>query len=238
MKSNIKALLLAAGYGTRLRPITFTTPKCLVDIDGEPLLAKWIKKLSDINCNEVLINTHYLAEKVSKFIELQHDSLMQIREIYEPCLQGTAGTLRNNAKFFENSTGILIHADNIMEEELNNLLEAHKNRPNGCVLTMLTFESKNPTQCGIVEIDSIGIVKNFHEKVSNPPGNLANGAIYVFDYDFIDFLNNLNIKLFDFSNEVLPKLIGKIYTYHTSGYFIDIGTIENLNYAKKIFSNP
>ena len=103
---------------------------------------------------------------------------------------------------------------------------------------MLTFESKNPTQCGIVEIDSVGIVKNFHEKVSNPPGNRANGAIYVFDYDFIDFLNNLNVKLFDFSNEVLPKLIGKIYTYHTSGYYIDIGTIENLNYAKKIFSNP
>ena len=62
----IKTLLLAAGLGTRLRPITLKTPKCLVEIDGIPLLGIWLEKLNNIGCDEVLINTHYLNEQVEK----------------------------------------------------------------------------------------------------------------------------------------------------------------------------
>ena len=64
----IKALLLAAGLGTRLRPLTLKTPKCLVEIDGTPLLGIWLEKLNKIGCHEVLINTHYLNEKVENYL--------------------------------------------------------------------------------------------------------------------------------------------------------------------------
>ena len=118
--------------------------------------------------------------------------------------------------------------------KLLNLIEAHKNRPKNCLITMLTFTTNNPQKCGIVELDSSAIVMNFHEKVTNPPGNIANGAIYVFDNDFLDWLIKNHPKASDFSTEVLPFLLGKIFTYHTNMDYIDIGTIESLEKARSI----
>ena len=64
----IKALLLAAGFGTRLRPLTLTNPKCLMEINGVPILGHWLEKLDNLGCNEVLINTHYLNKKVEDYL--------------------------------------------------------------------------------------------------------------------------------------------------------------------------
>ena len=64
----IKALLLAAGFGTRLRPLTLTKPKCLMEINGVPILGHWLEKLDNLGCNEVLINTHYLNKKVEDYL--------------------------------------------------------------------------------------------------------------------------------------------------------------------------
>jgi len=237
MKKPLRALLLSAGLGTRLRPITLNTPKCLVDIGGKPLLSHWLNKLQIAGCCEVLINTHYLSEQVDEFINKINISKMSVKLFHESILLGTAGTLRANSKFFDNSTGLLIHADNAMEDDLEGLLNAHRHRPKGCLITMLTFKSNNPSTCGIVELDTKGIVKAFHEKVSNPPNDCANGAVYVFDYDFITFLKTLDPNVTDFSTEVLSKLIGKIYTWQTNSHFIDIGTSKRLLQAQEIWSN-
>ena len=104
-------------------------------------------------------------------------------------------------------------------------------RPKNCLLTMLTFNTNNPSSCGIVEVEN-KIVKRFYEKVSNPPSKKANGAIYVFDDIFLEWLNNLNPKPTDFSTEVLPLLMDKIFTWHTEEYFLDIGTPSALNEAR------
>ena len=77
---------------------------------------------------------------------------------------------------------------------------------------MLTFTSNDPRSCGIVEIDNKGIVMNFHEKVENPPGKIANGAIYLFNNDFLDWLMENHPKAIDFSMDILPFLNGRIYT--------------------------
>ena len=84
MKQPLRALLLAAGLGTRLRPITMRTPKCLVPISGEPLLGLWLKKLEEAGCEDVLINTHYLAEQVDDFIKNRKSSAMTIQTVHEP----------------------------------------------------------------------------------------------------------------------------------------------------------
>ena len=178
MRKPIRALLLSAGLGTRLRPITLTTPKCLVPIGNRPLLEHWLTNLESCSCSKVLINTHYLAEKVEKFLNQRPKSRMSIHRTFEPELLGTAGTLIANKDFFNDSTCLLIHADNATNFDLNELVQAHYQRPKGCLLTMLTFNSRNPEGCGIVEVDMQGIVTSFHEKVQNPPGNRAN-AIYV-----------------------------------------------------------
>lgn len=235
MKTPVRTLLLAAGLGTRLQPITLKKPKCLVTIGGKPLLERWLKSLESCGCTDALINTHYLAEQVQSFLDKRPRTKLNIQSSYEAELLGTAGTLLKNQSFFNNCTGLLIHADNATDFNLLELLNAHKNRPDHCLLTMLTFRSNNPQSCGIVEVDKQGIVEAFYEKVKNPPGNLANGAIYAFDSEFINTLNSLNMPTRDLSTEVLPKLIGKIATYHTERILIDIGTPEKLKEAQMIW---
>ena len=232
MKQPLRALLLAAGLGTRLRPITLKTPKCLVSVAGEPLLGRWLRKLEEVGCEEVLINTHYMANQVNKFLSQYTSSKLNIKTFHEPTLLGTAGTLMANLDFFHNSTGLLIHADNVMEENLEQLIFLHKNRPSNCLLTMLTFLTDQPDMCGIVTTDHQGIVTSFHEKVQDPPGNCANGALYIFDTSFLSYLNELAIKPTDFSTDVIPSLMGRIQTYSTDKAYIDIGTPSALEKAQ------
>jgi len=234
MEIPLKALLLAAGLGTRLRPLTFVKPKCLVEINDQPLLGYWLQKLEGLAVNEVIINTHYLREQVINFINSRKNQNIKIKEFHEKVLLGTAGTLMANLEFFKGSIGLLIHADNFTKNDLSGLIKAHLGRPSNCLITMLTFNSSNPNSCGIVEIDKSNIVTKFYEKVDNPPSNRANGAIYVFDDIFIEWLKNLKIKPSDFSTQVLPLMIGKIYTWHIEEDYFDIGTPSSLNKAQLI----
>ena len=112
----------------------------------------------------------------------------------------------------------------------------HANRPSGCEMTMMTFSTSTPESCGIVELDEYGVVKAFHEKVKNPPGNLANGAVYILEPSIIGFLEGLGKRIIDFSTEVLPRYIGRIFTFHNDIYHRDIGTIESYNAALKEFN--
>ena len=231
MENKFKAILLSAGYGKRLRPATLEQPKCLIKINGKPILEIWLDKLSSVGCEEVLINTHYLAEKVNKFIFNYKSKSMKIKTSHEDSLLGTAGTLVKNINFVEGNT-IMIHSDNYTTSNLNGLINAHRTKSKNCLLTMLTFNTDYPRSCGIVEVNDKGIVESFHEKVDNPPGNIANGAIYIFDKSLVNWLKVQKRELFDFSNDVLPFLTGKIKTWHTRDFFIDIGTPESLKIAR------
>ena len=236
MNKKLRALLLAAGYGTRLRPITYHTPKCLVEINNEPILRRWLKEVEKQGCEKCIVNTHYLSEKVSQFLKENNFGQMNIKLTNERELLGTAGTLIENLNFFKNKIGILIHVDNATNFDLYELIEAHKKREKGCILTMLTFNTKDPKSCGIVEKNNKGVMTNFHEKVKNPPSDCANGAIYIFEDDFISWLENISFQISDFSNDVLPKLLNKVQTYHTNEVYLDIGNLNSLKKANKIFN--
>ncbi len=235
MNKKLRALLLAAGYGTRLRPITNDIPKCLVEINNEPILQRWLNEVEKQGCEECIVNTHYLSEKVSKFINANSFGQMKIKLAYEKDLLGTAGTLIENLSFFKNKIGILIHVDNATNFDLSELLEAHKKRAPGCILTMLTFNTNNPNSCGIVEKNRNGVITGFHEKVRNPPSNCANGAIYIFEDDFVNWLEKNSYQLKDISKDIIPKLLNKVQTYHTNKVYLDIGTKASLFEARKLF---
>ena len=162
---------------------------------------------------------------------------MIIREVYEEKLLGTAGTLIKNKEFFDDSRIVMIHADNMTNFNLLELLEAHEKKPTNCLITMLTFETDSPKSCGIVQRDSNMVVRNFFEKVENPPSNIANGAIYVFESSLLEKLSEISSNLNDFSKDVIPLFLGRIFSYHTKKDFIDIGTHKNLAKAKVIFKN-
>ena len=234
-----KALLLAAGMGTRLRPLTNSIPKCLVKIGGKPILEIWLENLSKAGCEEVIINTHYLSEKVEEYLEGRKFGDMKIITTYEPKLLGTAGTLLKNANFLLGKNCMLIHADNFTDVNLEEFLKFHKDFsiPKKRLLTMMTFTTNNPESCGIVSINNEGIVENFHEKKSTDNGNIANAAIYCFNDNLINFLISKKKNFFDFSEDVIPECINNIQTFHTNSTFIDIGTIDNLELARRKYKN-
>ena len=235
----VKALILAAGFGTRLRPLTNTTPKCLVPFGSTPILELWFQKLEQINCSSALVNTHYLSDKVHAFIDsYTPKTRIKINISHEAKLLGTAGTLLSNLDFFDGTLSLLIHADNFMYESLLPAISQHKEF--SPLLTMVTFTTSSPHSCGIVTIDSNGFVQSFHEKVSNPPGNIANGAIYIFDKRFVDFLRSnisCNPSIADFSAEVIPLITGQIRVWHTKKMFADIGTLESYQLAQDFYNN-
>ena len=102
---------------------------------------------------------------------------------------------------------------------------------------MMVFETPDPKSCGIVGIDERGIVTSFHEKVTNPPGNLANAAVYILEPGLLYFMEALCKSEIDFSTDVIPQFMGRISTYFNSSYHRDIGTVESWTEAHKDFSH-
>ena len=226
----MKAILLAAGFGTRLRPLTNTIPKCLVPIKGKPLLEIWIEKLSNVGIDSFLINTHYLSNQVFNFINKSAFKNKCIL-VNEEKLLGTAGTLLSNFNFIGNDECLLIHSDNYCLEDFTQFLIAHKERPRNCLMTMMTFQTDTPKSCGIVEVNDQNILVGFHEKVDNPPGNLANCAIYILSPEIVKDILIKHSQAVDFSRDIIPNYLGQIYTYQTFYKFFDIGTPENYSIA-------
>jgi mannose-1-phosphate guanylyltransferase len=227
----MRALLLAAGRGTRLRPLTDAVPKCLVDINGRPLLDYWIELLSRGGIVEILINLHHLPERVKAYVE-RCPHPVRITTVYEETLLGTGGTLLRNRDFFRSEPLMLVHADNLSRFDVHAFVRRFEERGRGIEITMMTFDAANPEQCGIVELDGHRIVRAFHEKVNNPPGTLANAAVYIVSPAVVDFLAGLGKQVIDFSTEVLPHFMGRINTFHNRVYHRDIGTPESLARAR------
>lgn len=227
-----RALLLAAGLGTRLRPLTDHWPKCLMPVGGRPLLEYWLQVLKALGIRDVLVNTHFHAEEVLKFLAREQFAGW-VKSSYEVDLLGTAGTLRENIEFFRGHTTLLVHADNWTQCDLEAFLSYHFNhRPSNCLITMMTFETDSPQSCGVVGIDDRGVVSGFWEKVANPPSRRANAAIYVLEPEVLDWLAQ-HPEITDFSTEVLPRHIGRIATWHNAGVHRDIGTLHALRAAQR-----
>jgi len=219
----MKVVLLAAGTGSRLKPITDTTPKCLVPIAGKPLLDYWLEMLENReDISDIYINVSYLADKVLSHLSTLWSCSTKIKVWQEASLLGTAGTLCLNNKELYGSDVLVVHADNLSFFDVDAFFAAHFNRPSNCMLTMMLFETDNPTQCGIVELDEKHRVIDMHEKVSHPPGNLANAAVYVFSPQIIAWLGNRS--LFDISEDVIPCFKERIATWKNTVYHRDVGT--------------
>ena len=228
----MRALLLAAGLGTRLQPITNTVPKCLVEIDGRPLLDYWIELLDKGGIADILINLHHLPEVVLSYVRTCRHPV-SIHTVYEEQLLGTAGTLLRNRAFFREQPVMLIHADNLSLFNPHAFMDTFLSRENGIEITMMTFRTDTPRACGIVELDERGIVQAFHEKVPNPPSNLANAAAYILSPAVVEFIAGLGKEVIDFSTEVLPRFMGRINSFHNGMYHRDIGTVESLLDAQR-----
>lgn len=97
---------------------------------------------------------------------------------------------------------------------------------------MVTFSTNNPQECGIVQIDEEGIMQNYFEKILDPPSKIANGAIFAFNDKFLEYFSLIPSCHDDFCAHIVPQLKGKIQTYYTNSFFIDIGTPDSLKLAR------
>ena len=228
---NIKALLLAAGLGTRLSPLTDEWPKCLMPIGERPLLEHWLQTLYSAGVSEVIVNLHHHIEKVQDFLNRPRFKSW-VNSVSEVTLLGTAGTLKANKDYFQDCTTLLVHADNWCQCDFADFLNYHrKHRPKYCSITMMTFDSTTPETCGIVQTDTEGVVKAFHEKSNNPPGNQANAAVYLLEQEVLEWISK-SPMINDFSTEVLPHFLGNIATWHNQGIHRDIGAFAMLQLAQ------
>ena len=234
----VKALLLAGGLGTRLRPITETTPKCLVPVAGKPMLDYWYDALEAAGVKEVLLNTHHLRDQVCDHtLKTNKKRDLAVTEAWEPKLLGSAGTVHANRAFADDADEvIIIYADNLSDVSLTDLLAFHRSHYDP--MTMMLFHTAYPKQCGIATLDGAGRVVEFVEKPEHPTSDLANAGLYVVSGDAWREIADMNV--FDFGFDVLPKFTGRMSGYAHKGYHRDIGNHETLEQAnidaKALFS--
>jgi mannose-1-phosphate guanylyltransferase len=218
----VKAFLLAAGLGTRLRPITDTTPKCMVRIGGRPLLDLWLDSMRAAGVDEVLVNMHHLADLVRAHLD-ERTGPPAVHVSYEPVLLGSAGTLLANRSWIaEEEFFLACNADNLTDFDLGSLIDTHRGYRSAATLTV--FRAENPSACGIVELDAGGVITEFTEKPSHPVSDLANAGIYAFTPGVLDEINGATPC--DVGHDLLPKLAGRARAVELKGYFRDIGTID------------
>jgi mannose-1-phosphate guanylyltransferase len=228
----VKAFLLAAGIGSRLRPITDVTPKCMLPVGGRPLLDIWLDAFARAGVDEVLVNLHYLPGVVQNHLT-ERTGVPVVRTTFEPQLLGSAGTLLANREWVSDDDFFLAcNADNLTDFDLRSLIEAH--RAGGAIATLTAFHSPNPSSGGVMEVDSAGTVTGFTEKPEHPVSDLVNAGIYAFQPALLDELKG-ELPC-DIGYDLLPRLVGRAHAVPIEGYFRDIGTPEAYHQAQEDWS--
>lgn len=206
-------------------------------VHGRPLLEYWLTALNSTGISRTTVNLHHFKDQVQQFL-LRPAFSHGIRLFFEDALLGTAGSIRAITKNRAGGTTLVIHADNWSHCDLAALLVHHEQAASrGMLMTMMTFDTDTPEQCGIVETDSHGTLQAFYEKHANPPGHRANAAVYVLETAVIDWIH-ANPNVTDFSTGVIPEFIGRIACWHHEGVHRDIGTPQALIAAQRDPRHP
>jgi mannose-1-phosphate guanylyltransferase len=224
----MKAFLLAAGVGSRLRPLTDIIPKCLVPIRGEPLLEIWFKLLKKFGITEVLVNAHTNAAQVRQFL-LDRFPDRRVTLAEEPELLGSAGTLAANQRWVGSDPSFLVlYADVLTNTNLEKMVRFHECHPSAATLGV--YRVPDPNRCGIAVVDPSGRIERFVEKPAEPPGNLAFSGILVGTQTLLEAIPRKRPA--DIGFDVLPRLAGQMFAYPIPEFLLDIGTMENYQQAQ------
>ncbi len=233
----MKALLLAAGFGSRLGEITKQTPKPLVKVRDKPIISFCLNQLEEAGATEVVVNTHYLADQIEEYLK-EYEGSLKIIPSFEKELLGTAGTTRKHFDFLASGDFIVMHADNYFVRPLYEFVEAHNVRKVGKCGTLGTFLTEDPKNCGVLVLNPDQTISQFYEKIENPPSRIANAAIYVFTPEIRDALFSLGERTPDLSKHLIPLIKNELYVNNFEGLFVDIGTPKGLELANSYKGEP
>lgn len=227
----MKAFLLAAGEGTRLRPLTDTVAKCLVPICGIPLLEIWLELCQRHQIEEVLINLHWQGDAVKKFLrETRVD--VKVRWVEEAQLLGSAGTIAANRSWIAREEAFwILYADVLTDANLTKMLQFHGQRQ--AEFTMGLVPTDEPQRCGIAVLDGDGRVRAFEEKPAHPRSNLAFSGILLAAPTLCDFIPPRVPS--DLGRDVFPGLIGRMHGHLIEEFLLDVGTMQNYQLAQQLW---
>lgn len=226
----MKALLLSAGLGTRLKPLTDNLPKVMIPLNGKPCLQHHIENLKNQGITDFAINTHYLPEKIKEYFGEGSKFGVKITYSHEhPEILGTAGALNNFRNFF-NDTFLVVYADVLANFKIRDLIDIHKK--NNSLLTMALDSKRNMTNKGaVISIDNR--VTSFIEKPGKEiQGAMINSGFYIVEPEVLSYIPK---GFSDFGKEILPKLVKEevVFSSEHEGYIFDIGTLEDLKKARE-----
>lgn len=224
----MKAFLLAAGHGTRLRPITDTIPKCLVPICGVPVLKIWLEVCRKAAITQVMVNLHAHADIVRDWLKDNRET-MDVRLSEEPELLGSAGTILSHRDWVSSDSCFwILYADVLTNANLTPMLQFHKSRRP--IATLGLYQVPDPSRCGIVSFDEERVVRQFVEKPACPTSDWAFSGVMIGTQQL---MNRIPERFpVDFGFDVLPRLVGEMIAYPISDFLLDIGTMENYRAAQ------
>lgn len=229
----MKVMILAAGAGKRLRPITESVPKVMVPVNGRPMLEYILDQIRDSGIHDVFVNLHYKPEQIMDHFGDGRNFGVHITYSHEPELQGTAGAVKKLESHFT-ETFLVYYGDNFVEIDIKQMIKAHG--ANKADVTIAVFPTQTPEMSGISQLDDRGRIIRFIEK---PPrslnvGNLANAGVYVVEPSILKKIPEDSPS--DFGIDIFPSILKdhfRLFAYHLEGTVIGIDTPELLARLKK-----
>ncbi len=223
-----KAMILAAGLGTRLRPLTDLISKPMAPIVNRPVMEHIVRLLARHGFTDIVCNLHWYPDEIRNYFGDGSRWGVDIVYSYEKELLGTAGGVKNVQDFFENNTFLVISGDALTDIDLKDALKFHKK--NEGIATMVLTEVSDTSQYGVVIIDENNQIKGFQEKPlsGEAESNLANSGIYFFEPDIFNYMPPGG-KFCDFGKNIFPYLLDKdvkYYGYQHRQYWNDVGSLD------------
>lgn len=219
----IKAIIMAGGKGTRIRPLTLSRPKPLIPIANRPMIEYIIEKLKINGYEDIVVTLSYLKNQIKNLLKKDYPEL-KIKYSVEKQPLGTAGGVKNAEKYLDD-TFFVLSGDVLVDVDLNKLLQFHKK--NKALATMLLTPVDNPRHFGIAVLDDNNQIIKFLEKPSPRDifSKIANTGTYILEPEIFDYIDAKKGDV-DFSLDIFPQLIEEkagIYGYVQNGYWNDVG---------------
>ena len=219
----MKAMVLAAGLGTRLKPITFEIPKPMVPVLDRPVMAHIVGMLERQGFDELIANLHYYPDTIRDYF----GDRLEYR--FEEELLGTAGGVRNVADFFGDDPAVIVSGDALTDTDLNALVERHRSA--GGIATLTVKKVDDTREYGVVIHDSDGRIQGFQEKPdpAEALSDLGNCGIYCFSPEVFDCFPQEPFA--DWAQDVFPALLDgdvPFYVHEIEDYWNDVGSLEEL----------
>lgn len=223
----MKAMILAAGVGSRLEPLTRNLPKPLVPIVNKPVMEHIIELLREHGVDEVVMNIHYLGHMIRDYFGDGSRYKVKIHYSEEERLWGTAGGVKRVASHFDD-TFLVVGGDDLADIDITKLVAFHKR--NRAIATIALSLVEDPSQFGIALANERGRITRFLEKPKTEAifSNSANTGVYVFEPEILDLIPSNEV--YDFGMHVFPKLLQlrkPFYGYLTASYWSDVGHLES-----------